>query len=178
MVNVRAADQALRLPARSAVRTRQKNVHVHRPPEFPALGGMTTVVSGTAPRYRMKAFAKSDLVDTWNSYACTPEASTTAFHSSRPIRPLWNVAPSAGIVSTGGSAVRSPLASGSRAILVTNPSLEAPPPIALLDVGSTAPTAIGKSLDVVWPLTMTVLPETKATCGTDWKLSAIPPLPP
>src|SRR5262249_36526741 len=153
-------DHALRLPARSAVRTRQKYVQVHKPPEFPTLGGMTTVVSGTAPRNRMKSFAESDLVETWNSYACTPDASATPFHSSRPIKPLWNTAPSAGVVSTGGSAVRSPLASGSSAIFVTNPSLEAPPPIALLDVGSTAFTVIGKSFDVVCPLTTTVLPET------------------
>ncbi|PYQ87579.1 MAG: hypothetical protein DMG03_05230 [Acidobacteria bacterium] len=92
--------------------------------------------------------------------------------------PLWNVAPSAGDVSVGASAVTSPLASASSAIFVTNPSLDAPPPIALLDVGSTAPAVIGKSFDVVWPLTMTVLPDTYATCGTDWKLSAMPPLPP
>src|SRR5262245_50056937 len=112
-VNVRGVDHALRLPARSAVRTRQKNVQVQSPPELPTLGGMTADVSGTAPRNRMKFFAKSTLVETWNSYACTPEASATPFHSRRPIRPLWKVAPSAGIVSVGGSVVRSPPASGS-----------------------------------------------------------------
>jgi len=68
-VNVRATDQALRFPARSFVRTRQKNVHVQSPPLFPTLGGMTTDVSGTAPRNRMKFLEKSERVDTWNSYA-------------------------------------------------------------------------------------------------------------
>src|SRR5262245_21893793 len=115
IVNVRAVDHALKLPARSFVRTRQKKVQVQRPPLPPTLGGMTTLVSGTAPRYRMKSFAKSARDDTWNSYACTPDGSATPFHSIRPISPLWNVAPSAGDVSVGGSAVTSPLASGSSA---------------------------------------------------------------
>src|SRR5438552_2392503 len=66
-VNVRAADQALRFPARSAVRTRQKKVICARPPEFPTLGGITTLVAGIAPRYRMKSFGKSERLETWNS---------------------------------------------------------------------------------------------------------------
>ena len=66
-VNVRAADQALRFPARSAVRTRQKNVISASPPEFPTLGGMTTVVAAIAPRYSMKSFGKSERLETWNS---------------------------------------------------------------------------------------------------------------
>ena len=65
------------------------------------------------------------------------------------MRPLWKVAPSAGVRSVGASAVRSPLASASSVIFVTNPSLDASPPMALLDVGSTAVAVIGKSFDVV-----------------------------
>src|SRR5262249_56475830 len=95
-----------------------------------------------------------------------PDGSITPDHSRRPRRPLWKVAPSAGLRSAGGLALRSPLASASSAIFVTNPSLDAPPPMALLDVGSTAPAVIGKSFDVVWPLTITLFPVTYATCGT------------
>src|SRR5262245_3814790 len=87
-VNVRAADHALKFPARSAVRTRQKYVHKHRPPVLPTLGGMTTSVPGIAPRWRMKSFGKSARVETWNSYASTPDGSLTPDHSRRPMSPL------------------------------------------------------------------------------------------
>src|SRR6185295_13266387 len=109
-----------------------------------------------APRWRMKLREKSERVETWYSYASTPEASLTSDHSRRPMSPLWNVAPSAGETSAGGLADRSPLALASSAIFVTNPSLGAVPPMALLDVGSAAAAVIGKSFDVVWPLTITV----------------------
>src|SRR5882672_4724397 len=159
-VNVREVDQALRFPARSAVRTRQKYVHRHKPPVLPTLGGMTTSAAGIAPRWRMKFRGKSERVETWNSYASTPEASLTSDHSRRPMSPLWNVAPSAGETSAGALAERSPLASASSAIFVTNPSFGAVPPMPLLDVGSAAAAVIGKSFDEVWPLTITVLPLT------------------
>ena len=63
-VKLRAADHALRFPALSAVRTRQKNGICARPPLDPTLGGMMTFVAGTAPRYRMKFLAKSERLAT------------------------------------------------------------------------------------------------------------------
>src|SRR5262245_1907351 len=126
----------------------------------------------------MKLLAKSARVDTTYSYDSTPETSDTGDHSSRPRRPLWKVAPSVGPMRTGGSAVMSPLASASSEIRIANPSFDAPPPMLLLDTGSNADAVIGKSFDVVWPLTITVLAETRAICGTAWKLSLTPPLPP
>ena len=68
----------------------------------------------------------------------------------------WGAAESvASVLARAGEPIE-----GFRAIFVMNPSLEAPPPLALLDVGSTAPAVIGKSLDCVWPLTITVFPVT------------------
>ena len=49
-VKLCVGDHALRFPARSAVRTRQKRVVWGRPPLLPTLGGMRTQFSVTAPR--------------------------------------------------------------------------------------------------------------------------------
>src|SRR6266850_8577770 len=83
-VRVRGADQPLKFPARSAVRTRQNRGTWGSS----RLGGITTSVSVTPPRKRMKLLGKSDLEETWNSYASTSDASTTSDHSIRPISPL------------------------------------------------------------------------------------------